>query len=75
MEARRAFAEEISQVWYVALQLEPEVGKLSEDEAEALENCLYVNELMVRCKEAAVRVSPKVWAGIEERMLMVRDER
>jgi hypothetical protein len=27
--------------------------------------------LMVRCKEAAVRVSPSVWAGIESRILTV----
>ncbi len=68
---RYAFAEEIWQVWLAALHLDPEVAKLSEDEAKALENCLYINELMVRCKEAAVRVSPQVWAGIEERMLKV----
>ncbi|WP_448601924.1 NACHT C-terminal helical domain 2-containing protein [Thermoleptolyngbya sp.] len=73
-EVRRALANEIWQVWCAALQLDPEVAKLSEDEAKALENCLYINELIVRCKEAAVRVSPQVWAGIEERMLTVRDE-
>ncbi|MFQ3627796.1 MAG: hypothetical protein SNJ81_09500 [Cyanobacteriota bacterium] len=74
IEVHRAFAEEIRQVWYAALQLDPEVANLSDEEVAALENCLSVNELMVRCKEAAVRVSPQVWAGIEERMLTVRDE-
>jgi hypothetical protein len=34
-----------------------------------LEN--YANYLMVQCKEAAVRVSPKTWEAIEERMLLV----
>jgi hypothetical protein len=29
--------------------------------------------LLVRCKEAAVRVSPQTWAGIEARMLTVQE--
>lgn len=29
---------------------------------------------MVKCKEAAVRVSPQVWAEIEDRMVTVSDE-
>ncbi len=29
---------------------------------------------MVRCKEAAVRVSPDIWAGIESRILTVPEE-
>ena len=47
---------------------------VSSPEAEALASYLYANQLIVRCKEAAVRVSPQVWAGIEERMLTVRKE-
>lgn len=46
---------------------------LSVEEAYALNNYLYVTELMIRCKEAAVRVSPDTWAGIEDRMLRVVD--
>ncbi|HEY9640104.1 MAG TPA: NACHT domain-containing protein [Coleofasciculaceae cyanobacterium] len=68
-EARRAFAERILQLWFNAFNLDPELVKLSEEETTALQNYLYANELMVRCKEAAVRVSEKAWAGIEERIL------
>ena len=71
---RRAFADQHSQTWYTALHLNPDWVNLSEAEVESLNNYLYANELIVRCKEAAVRVSPQVWAGIEERMLTVRDE-
>ena len=34
-----------------------------------LANYLYALELIVRCKEAAVRISPKVWSGIESRVV------
>ncbi|MEQ8385212.1 MAG: hypothetical protein RH949_22900 [Coleofasciculus sp. A1-SPW-01] len=36
-----------------------------------MSNYCYVNTLMVQCKKSAVRVSPKTWAAIEERMLRV----
>ncbi|WP_204139769.1 hypothetical protein [Halomicronema sp. CCY15110] len=55
----------------IALQellfLDAETG----DAIQALTDCFYTLELMVRCKEAAVRVSPQVWAGIESRILTV----
>jgi hypothetical protein len=54
-----------------AFRLNPELVNLSEEEAEAWENYFYANYLMMQCKEAAVRVSPKTWAEIEERMLLV----
>jgi hypothetical protein len=44
---------------------------LSEEEAKALENYFYANLLILMCKEAAVRMLPKTWEGIEERMLRV----
>ena len=36
-----------------------------------LADYLYANELMMKCKESAVQVSPRVWQGIEERILTV----
>jgi hypothetical protein len=72
-ELRRAFAEQILQTLLQAFRLNPELVNLSEEEAKAWNNYLYANYLIVQCKEAAVRVSPKVWAEIEERMLLVPD--
>ncbi|MBI4781533.1 MAG: NACHT domain-containing protein [Oscillatoriophycideae cyanobacterium NC_groundwater_1537_Pr4_S-0.65um_50_18] len=66
---RQAFVNRILQLWFEAINLDPELVKLSEEELTALQNYFYANELMVRCKEAAVRVSEKTWAGIEDRML------
>jgi hypothetical protein len=73
LEVRRAFAERTCQTWYNAFHLNPEWIELSKEEQRSLENYIYVNELMIHCKEAALRVSPQVWEGIESRMLTVRE--
>jgi hypothetical protein len=31
-----------------------------------IDNDLYANDLMIRCEETAVRVSPQVWEAIRE---------
>jgi hypothetical protein len=72
-EVRRAFATQILQTLLQAFRLSPELVNLSVEEAEAWKNYFYANYLMVQCKEAAVRVSPKTWEAIEERMLLVPD--
>jgi hypothetical protein len=70
-QVRPAFAKQILQTLCKAFRLSPELVNLSEEEAEAWKNYFYANLLIVQCKEAAVRVSPKTWAEIEERMLLV----
>ena len=72
-EVRRAFANQILFIWRNALNIKTEWLDLSEAEINNLNDYLYANELMIRCKEAAVRVSPQVWAEIESRMLTVRE--
>ena len=44
---------------------------LSREELRQFVDYFYTLELMVRCKEAAVRMSPQVWADIESRMVTV----
>ena len=68
---RLAFADQVYQTWLDALELEQQWLELSEQEVHVLTAYLYVNELMVRCKEAAVRVSREQWQAIEQRMLIV----
>ncbi|MGG6240048.1 NACHT domain-containing protein [Nodosilinea sp. AN01ver1] len=43
----------------------------SAQETRQFVDYFYTLELMIRCKEAAVRVSPQVWEGIESRMVTV----
>lgn len=69
LEVRKSFTREIRLIWFNSLQVRYELVNLSEEEAIGLRNYLYVNELMLRCKEAAVRVSREKWEAIEARML------
>lgn len=71
VDIKREFIESVYNCWFSALQLQPEWLDLSEDEEKLLKQFLYINQLIVRCKEAAVRVSRERWQAIEERMLLI----
>ncbi|WP_446337317.1 NACHT C-terminal helical domain 2-containing protein [Coleofasciculus sp. G1-WW12-02] len=73
LEKHRSFADQLLQTCLKGFNLNPKLINLSEAEATAMSNYCYANILMVQCKESAVRVSPKTWAAIEERMLRVPD--
>jgi hypothetical protein len=70
-EIRQAFAKELIETLLNGFNLTPEMINLSQEEIKALDNYLYANHLIIQCKEAAVRVSPTTWEGIEARMLLV----
>ncbi len=64
--------ERLFNYWSEAFQFDLNVlANLGKKDQKSLENYLYGYELMVRCKEAAVRVSPPVWEAIETRMVTV----
>ncbi|NEQ99426.1 MAG: NACHT domain-containing protein [Cyanothece sp. SIO2G6] len=67
------FVDSIQQCWCDTLRLNSGLLTLSIDESKALNNYFYANELMIKCKESAVRVSPQVWAEIEEQMITIRN--
>ncbi|MDD9975138.1 MAG: NACHT domain-containing protein [Candidatus Poribacteria bacterium] len=63
--------ESIHDAWLSVLNITDEMLAISREE---LENCLQyfrVVDLIVACKAAAGRVSPKVWREIESRLLIV----
>lgn len=68
---KQIFQTKILQLWFNALGICTEDWQLLPVEAQALADYFYVCELMVRCKESAVRVSPQVWSAIVERMVTV----
>lgn len=70
---RYELVNQVKELWFDALHFNLDTATLVEPERTALSHYLYACELMVRCKESAVRVSPQVWAGIEDRMLRVID--
>jgi len=69
-EFRQAFHNKIFQICLDSFSLTTEMVNLSKKERDSLDNYLDANLLMVECKKAAVRVSPKTWSGIESRMLL-----
>jgi hypothetical protein len=60
----------LAQIWQKALHLTTELVSISEEEIKELNNYLYANLLILKCKEAAVWVSAKNWEAIESRMLL-----
>ncbi|WP_293336190.1 NACHT domain-containing NTPase [Microcoleus sp. CAWBG58] len=66
-----AFLDRFLDTWCHGLHLNPEIVKLSEEEAEALRDYLSANYFIIQCKAAAVRISAKTWEEIESRMLVV----
>ena len=64
------FAKKLIETLLNGFNLTPEMVNLSKKEIKALYNYLYANYLIIQCKEAAVRVSPATWEGIEGRMLL-----
>jgi hypothetical protein len=71
---RVSFIGSIPWLFLDNLGLESDSIFMSYEESRRLEGYFYILELMLSCKEAAVRVSPQVWQGIESRMLTVPKE-
>ena len=68
---KEKFLKKLSDLWLSTLGLSSEIVMLSKQESDSFVNYVYACELMIRCKDSAVRVSPNVWAGIESRILTV----
>ena len=67
---RTIFVNRIIQTWLTTFDFTPKMLDLSELDTKVLDDYIYANLLMVKCKKAAVRVSPEVWKEIESRMLL-----
>ena len=63
------WADELEAVWLNSFGLTKEDVTLSKEDAEALANYLYIIELIVQCKDAAVRFDKEEWAVLESRLL------
>lgn len=69
-ERLQIFATRLPQLFFEAVNLDSKLSSLSEADWQAFGRYLYINELIVRCKQAAVRVSRNVWEDLESRMLL-----
>ena len=70
-EAWQAWADEIEMLWLDALGLKRGDLAFDLEETEALSDCLQATVLLIRCKEAAVRIPKREWAELEARLLTV----
>ena len=65
------FVNKLSEIWFNALQLTPDLINLSKKDIEDIDSkYFYINSLILKCKEAATRVSKETWEDIESRMLL-----
>ena len=65
----RCFVDRVLQVWAESLNLQQEWEAIFRTEAE-LSNYLYANEMIISCKEVAVKISLETWESVLERMLL-----
>ncbi len=68
-EHYQKWLEQIPVIWFTSFGFDPDWLNLSESEWRSLSDYLYATELLVRCKEAAVRVMPQTWQAIEPQIL------
>lgn len=67
------FAQHLQKTLLNTFRLNLGMIELSRNEWQTLESYLYINDLIIKCKQAAVLVSPQTWNAIEARMLLVQD--
>ena len=68
------WAKQLQQIWVDALELKVEAVTFSYKELKALRDYLYATELIVRCKQSAVRVSRTAWEALERELLTWEDK-
>ncbi len=69
MEDWKNWADELKALWLEALGLTQADLTFNKEEAEALQNYLYATELLLKGKDAAVRIPKQAWAELEARLL------
>ncbi|MEM8501901.1 MAG: NACHT domain-containing protein [Cyanobacteria bacterium P01_D01_bin.1] len=72
-EVWQTWADQLQSIWLEALELNLDDITFSYEEAQALQDYLYANELLIQCKEAAIRVSRSEWEALERRLLTMDD--
>ena len=65
------WADELNTLRFETLGLDEAALMFTREEFDALRDYLYSTELLIRCKDAAVRVTKHAWADLEARLLTV----
>ncbi|MEL6490858.1 MAG: NACHT domain-containing protein [Cyanobacteria bacterium J06621_3] len=70
-EEEKKLVESVCSFWLSVLNIDSNTAALTQKEAQSLSDYCNICQLMVRCKESAIRVSPDVWKSIESSILTV----
>lgn len=73
-EVLQSGTNELERLWFDFLGLEKRSLDLLPEEVAAWKKYFYAMELLICCKDAAVRVPKQAWAGLEARLLTVPPE-
>ncbi|MEM6447141.1 MAG: hypothetical protein AAF704_11340, partial [Cyanobacteria bacterium P01_D01_bin.123] len=69
-----SFLLSILDCWLNEFHLEREQLELTSVEVEDLNKYLEINNLILKCRNSAKRLSRDVWEGIESRIFLLKDE-
>lgn len=65
----RTWAEKLNLIWLEALELDQDAITLSRQEAIDWKHYMYANKLLLKCKQAAIRIPRVEWEKLENRLL------
>lgn len=66
-----SWANSLDLLWFDTLGIDEASLTFTDEEVSVLVRYLYITELIVRCKDAAVRVPKQAWEELEARLLTV----
>jgi energy-coupling factor transporter ATP-binding protein EcfA2 len=66
----RLFSKPICDIWLEVLKLEDKIINISPKEMEQLNKYFYTNSLIIKCQKESMRITPKIWKSIEDKMLI-----
>ncbi|MEM8612920.1 MAG: NACHT domain-containing protein [Cyanobacteria bacterium P01_H01_bin.105] len=65
----KKFLDELKQVCLGILKVDESWLMMTQAEARACQDCLYVTLLLLKCRQEAKRISSELWASVEEQIL------
>lgn len=71
--AWKEWARQLNLIWLDVLELDQNTIDLSLKEEKAWRNYMSANELLIKCKQAAIRISRSEWEELENRLLTTKD--
>jgi hypothetical protein len=63
------YAHELESLLIEILEVTPEMLSLTQEEWQALEDYIYSNELLLRCRQSAIGISLRAWEQLEKRLM------